>query len=74
MQFIIGRWHFQISKMNVPTRDRVYKVLSRRRKKGYCVQCGELVKDINKYAGLLYQKCERCRKKENDNARLRRKK
>lgn len=72
MQLVIGKWHIQISRMNVPTRDRVFKVWSRRRKSGNCVQCGEKVTDISKYTNLLYQKCPRCRKRDNANAKLRR--
>ena len=71
MQLILGRWHIQISKFGLSTKDRVYKVYTRRRKNNHCVQCGRKINNINHLTGIHYRKCAICRKKECLNSKLR---
>lgn len=72
MQLILGKLHIQVSWFKQSARDRVYKLYTRRRKNGYCTQCGRKVDDINKYTNLTYRKCKKYRNRENKLARKRR--
>jgi len=71
MQLIIGKWHIQVSKYGKTNKERYYKLYTRRRNKGYCVQCGKRVIKKNKHTGLLLRKCDKCRLRENELANKR---
>lgn len=72
MQIILGKLHIQISRYGELNKDRYYKLYTRRRKKGFCVQCGERVTEINDRTGLLKRKCRKCLDAENKREREKR--
>lgn len=71
MQFIIGRWHIQITNYKESNKERFYRLFTRRRKNGFCTQCGTKVETFNPHTDILYRKCDKCRKQENKRAKLR---
>jgi len=53
--------------------ERARKLFRERRKSGNCVQCNRKVqqKNVRNGKAMLYRKCKRCRKMENEAARVR---